>query len=361
MLYKFIYTCIYKPQKGELLARLDPINVKYWKLVHSASDLGTETPQDYACRCDICGDSAHSRSKKRLHLFTKSGFDGDAIKCWNCDYTGNMYSYLRDYHPSLFPQFKKENQSEGFNRLVIEKETKPTSAPLVIDNIITQKMTELEAEPKPDKLVQEIPLPNLKDFPEAVQYLRNRGIEPKEDWLYSLGTLAFDAREFSLPDYIVIPLKWKNGLWYGFQALAFKKKDFRVVLLPENIGWKVWNWSNIKKDEPVYITESVYDTLSTFKPNAIAQMGAQLSKDRIDELKEPIFCLDNNNIDDRARIELINYAKAGHKVFVWPKKVPHKVKDFNDLVKMGATKEQINSLIDNNIYKGMEALLKLTL
>lgn len=343
--------------------RISEIEKKYWQLAHSASDLGSFTPTDYACRCDICGDSATSRSKRRLHLYIKTGFDSASIHCWNCDYTGNMYSYLREYHPTLFSQYKNENQSQGFNRLVVEvQEKKASSKPLVIENFMegTDAATPaaIPEAPKPQKLVQGIPLPKISDFPDAVAYLNNRGIEPKNDWLYSTGTLVFDGRTFNLTDYIVIPLTWDNGLWYGFQALAYKKKDFRVVLLPENIGWKVWGWASIKKDAPVYIFESIFDAISSGYDNVLAQMGAQLGVDRLKELKTPIFCLDNQNIDATAKTESLKYLREGYKVFLWPKG-SEKFKDANDLRKIRVPYNRIQNMIDNNIFQGMEGVLKI--
>jgi hypothetical protein len=73
---------------------LNPINVKYWKMIHTT---GYEHLDDINAKCDVCGDSSKSSKKKRLHLYKKSSYDEDSIKCFNCGYTATMYSYLKNY------------------------------------------------------------------------------------------------------------------------------------------------------------------------------------------------------------------------------------------------------------------------
>lgn len=350
------------------MARLDPINVKYWRLAHSPNDLGVETHADFPCHCDICGDGKNPNSK-RLHLFTKSTFNGDAVKCWNCGWTGNMWSYLSENHPALYTQYKRDKQSESFNEILtihkLEEEKKePTEAETEMPEKISLDFGESlnvsnfsNNEPRP-QLEKAIDLPKLSNYHEAMTYIRNRGIEPNDDWLYSTGKVSFGGKEYSLQDYIIIPLLWHDGRWYGFQALAYKKKDFRVVLLPDNTGWKVWNWNNIDKTKPVYIFESIYDAISSGFDNVIAQLGASISQERLNELSEPIFCLDNQLIDEASIRESGNYLEKGYKVFLWPKG-SSKFKDTNDLRKRNVPYDLIQKMITNNIYEGMQGVLKL--
>lgn len=357
------------------MVQLDPINVKYWELAHSPAELGLKTHGDYACHCDICGDGRRA-SSKRLHLFTKYNFDGDAIKCFNCNWTGNMWSYLQEYHPALYNQYKREKASESFNEILTIKKLKEDSvnevelpgtvtldfgpSPEGAKGTLLTSLEEVELTPQvpTPQLVTPLDLPKLSNFPDAVTYLNNRGITPKEEWLYCTGKVIFDKKPLSLQDYIIIPLTWPNGQWYGFQALAWKRKDFRVVLLSQNTGWKVWNWDKINKEEPVYIFESIYDAMSSGYENVIAQLGANLEQDRIDELKKPIFCLDNQNVDEASARESMKYLEKGYKVFLWPKGSEN-FKDTNDLRKRKVNYVLIQKMIENNIFTGMEGILKL--
>jgi len=94
---------------------LEHINVKYFK--YACDEIGKETPVDINAKCIICGDSDKDKRQKRLHLYTKANYDGDAIKCFNCEWTGNMFSFLREVDSSLFELYKKETREKSFNNL----------------------------------------------------------------------------------------------------------------------------------------------------------------------------------------------------------------------------------------------------
>ncbi len=162
-----------------------------------------------------------------------------------------------------------------------------------------------------------------------------------------------------LSEYIIIPLTMDNK-WFGFQALAWKQKKFFVYLVTGNTSWKVENWDDINKDEPVYIFESIYDRLSSGIENSIAVLGSNLHEDRLKELKQPIFCLDNFRIDDKAYEETLSYSLKGCKTFIWPKG-SEKFKDTNDLRKIGVPYDKISNMITNNIYSGLPAQTRLKL
>jgi hypothetical protein len=211
-------------------------------------------------------------------------------------------------------------------------------------------------------------LPNLvpepkgfSDFSEDVlEYLALRGIAPREDWLYSPknNRIVFEGATILLSEYIIIPLTYKNK-WYGFQALGWKQKRFFIYLAEGNTSWKVWNYFNIDKNKPVYIFESIYDAISSGLDNVISQLGATISKDRLDELDDPVFCLDNFRVDERAKEESEKYASEGYKVFMWPKEMPNNIKDFNDLLKKQVPLEKIKNLITSNIEEGISAAIKI--
>jgi hypothetical protein len=100
--------------------------------------------------------------------------------------------------------------------------------------------------------------------------------------------------------------------------------------------------------------------MSSGLDNVIAQLGAQLGEDRISDLKQPIFCLDNFRIDDKAQEESLKYSIKGYKTFIWPKG-SEKFKDTNDLRKIGVPYEKISNMILNNIHQGLPAQTRLKL
>jgi len=98
----------------------------------------------------------------------------------------------------------------------------------------------------------------------------------------------------------------------------------------------------------------LYDYLYIY----IAQLGANLGDDRIQELKEPIFCLDNQRCDQKAHEETLKYLERGYKCFIWPEG-SERFKDTNDLRKLKVPYEKIANMITSNVHQGMMGILKM--
>jgi len=399
---------------------LDEIDKKYWMMVHPYDTIGNVGPSDISVCCPICNEGGSWMRKHRLHLYIKPSYDNAAVKCFNCEYSTNLFGYLKENHPREFSLYANEKRGAGLKTLKTlfkddAKEDENDDQEKGMDEIPTFD-TGLNFDQKP---VQKIDTQNTQDnqdgheekalstdeimsfssgldfgtpsAPKALDapmndgglflvpepagftdmpsgpegpsgYIENRGIEVQSDWRYSPkgNKIKFNGAIQTLSEYIIIPLK-KGDLWYGFQALAWKEKRFFVYMVTGNSGHKAWNFYDIDKEKPVYITESVYDSMSLCKDNVIAQLGAQLGDNLLKQLKKPIFILDNFRIDETAYRETMKYAELGYDVFIWPENIPEYIKDFNDIKKRGGTCSQINKLIDNNIYGGMTAVLKLKL
>lgn len=327
---------------------LNYINVKYFELALPSSDLGIHKDSDYSAKCDICGDSSKNKNAKRLHLYTKSTYDGDVVACFNCGYSSSMYGYLKNYHPDLYSAYVKEmsgtklgNLSQEVNYLVVKEVTKDNGI------FLFDKPKQLQ---NPNKKVSE--------------YLKSRGFtkEILKDKLSNGFEIYYCEDDISLPgkedvklkDYIIIPLK-DGDKWYGFYSRSLNTKRFYTYIPDKNSGHKVWNFFNINKNKEVYIFEAIFNALST-NLNSIACMGSDIDSERLKELKKPIFVFDN---DKTGYEKAMKYCKLGYDVFIAPDEIEEK--DMNDLLKNGWTTEKIDKLITDNIYSGIVAVTKLTL
>lgn len=320
-------------------------SIKYFKTAVNATSY-KETNLDIACRCPICGDSTKKKSSKRLHLYKKG--DLELVNCFNagcpCE-NKTMYTFLRDFYPHLLPAYRKETFGDKIENL----KQNQTLGDLVQFNI-KDSLPKNDTEPKPE-------LYNLSAFfepltQEYINYLQNRGITPHFDgtWYKGKENIKIGDITYNIKDYLVIPLVC-NNLCYGFYSRSIKEKDF--ITFVSTPGFKVWNWFNINKKEPVYIFEAIFDGISTGNTNIIANLGAKLPKERLEQLKQPVFCLDN----DKTGIEMsIKYAEEGHKVFVMPSTFTEK--DFNEL-KLNHPKLNIKKMIDENTFKGISATTRL--
>lgn len=317
-------------------------SIKYFKMAVNASSY-KETNLDVACKCPLCGDSTKKNNSKRLHLYKKG--DLELINCFNagcsCE-NKTIYSFLRDFYPHLLPAYKKETFGDKIENLRQHQ----TLGDLVLHGAKSIKTVE----PKPSLFNLEAFFEPLTD--NYVNYLHNRGIIPhfNNTWYKGKENIKIGDITYNIKDYLIIPLLC-DGLCYGFYSRSIEKKDF--ITFVSTVGFKVWNWFEINKKMPVYIFEAIFDGMSTGKKNIIANLGAKLPEDRLKQLKDPIFCLDN----DKTGIEMgIKYAEQGYKVFVMPNVFPEK--DFNEL-KLNRPELDIGKMIDENTYKGISAITRL--
>lgn len=387
---------------------IDLIDEKYFLMTTPAQELGVVKSDDISRACPVCREGKSLGRAKRMHLYTKSSYEGSAISCFNCGYSTNMYVYLMENYPEEYVLYKQEKKSSSFNELILSKPKKNVELPDMsnVANISLDFGTETYDIEAPEVSVETPETPEVGasislDFGEAVlpmedldvafeedkykpsnlkdisilssqavplldsqkavdcrNYLTGRGVMPRKEWLYVENSkIQFNSNDIYIQDYIIIPLMFEDKI-YGFQALAWKEKKFFVYLLEGNTSWKVWNWNNIDKSKTVYIFESIYDAISSGFENCIAQLGANIHEDRLTELEKPVFCLDNQNVDAKSAEESLKYLKKGYKVFLWPSKVPNKIKDANDLVRNGVSEEKIQKLIDVNTYQGMKGIIK---
>ena len=327
---------------------LDRLDVKYFKLAVGLDNIGKDSDVDINARCPVCGDSRANKRSKRLHLYIKNGVTN--VNCFNGDcavHNKTVYSFLRDFFPALIGQYKKEQFGTTVEKLA-RGET---------DDVFGQfKKTEVKKES--EVLVHDL-TPYLRDIaeaPEALQYLEGRGYKYKESrfgkWYYGYQDLKIGETLYKITDALVIPLYY-DGQMYGFYSRSIKDKTFYTYMHDANIGYKIWNWFGIKKDQPVFIYEGIFDAISGGLPNSIALMGAKLPDDRLKELKYPVFVLDN---DKTGMINSIDYARLGHQVYVQPDK--YKEKDMNDLL-MNHEGLDVSLMIQQNLYSGIAAEVRL--
>jgi len=287
-----------------MLGRLD---IKYFKLAVGLDNIGKETTNDIVARCPICGDSKN-KSKKRLHLYNKNTVTN--VNCFNGDcpcQNKTVYSFLKDFYPNLLGKYKTEQFGNTMEKLasgdsdVFETFKKPETDKT---EILTQDLSPY--------------LKDIYDAPEALEYLENRLIHYKESnygkWFFGYQDLNINGTVYKIKDSIVIPLYF-NDLMYGFYSRNIHNKEFATYMNDKNIGFKIWNWFYINKNEPVYIFESIFDAISSGLPNSIAALGAKIPDDKIKELKYPIFVLDN---DKTGLLNSLKYLQSGHKVFIQP-------------------------------------------
>lgn len=374
---------------------LDFIDKKYFKLA-IGNNLGRETDVDISAKCPICGDSKIHANEKRLHLYAKNGIT--LVHCFNGDcqvVPQSLGKFLKFFYPDLYSSYRREksfrNISDFKNNFLSSNVESGSDSEDIFKKIKTDieakadsgtdsellkseaKAGETEAKAN-EKRYDVVKLATfdyssffvrIKDSEEAISYLKSRHFDLKDtedllgDWYISKINMNIGERFYNLKDSLIIPLYvpldelGSKFAMYGFYSRSISSKTFCTFMPEANQGYKIWNWFNINKEEPVYIFEGIFDALSAYHSgirNVIACMGATIPNERINELKDPVFCLDN---DKTGFLNALKYCK-NYKVLVLPDDV--KQKDMNEMLKAGL---DIKSLIQNNIYKGIMAEIKI--
>lgn len=348
---------------------LDRIDIKYFKM--AVGDNVRETDNDIAVSCPVCGDSRTNRNSRRLHLYKKGDYTG--VNCFNGDCpveNKTVFSFLRDFFPSHLSSYRREKFQDNMHQLgQLGQAGNSSDSGDVFDFGISSKTasgdfsdwenTEIaKSENSEISPVVAIDLRNyitpIEEMPQALEYIKSRGLSYSPglygNWFYGHQNLEIDGVLYKVQDSIIIPLYTDSNFtkMYGFYSRSISGKFFSTFMQDINVGYKIWNYFNIDNTKEVYIFEGIFDAIASGLDNVIALMGAKIPEDRLREINNPVFVLDN---DRTGLLNSIEYARKGCKVYVQNK---YPQKDVNSLMQDNPDLD-VKSFIKNNLYKGILA------
>jgi len=310
---------------------LNPINIKYFKMI--VPEIGKETSMDINAKCIVCGDSIDNPNKKRMHLYTKTSYDGDQVACFNCGYSARPEKFIKDYGSQYYNAYRSEmgySKIKNLKKTIIRSTNKDNSEVEYI-NFLSESIKEAETSP------------------ECIDYLAKRNLylnDFNSSCYIATDNVVLDGKTVNLKDFIIIPLV-KDSKYYGFYSRNIKTKIFYTYLPDNNKGYKVYNWFNIDKKKPVFVFESIMDQVSTNLKNSISALGSDLSPERLKELNDVIFVMDN---DSTGKKKALKYISMGYKAIIYPKEI--KEKDCNEMLRT-KTKEEITEMLLKNVKGGI--------
>ena len=115
---------------------------------------------------------------------------------------------------------------------------------------------------------------------------------------------------------------------------------------------KIYGLDKIRDGVPVFVTEGPFD--STFLRNSIAMCGADGDVGKWG-ISNPVWVYDNEPRSKEIVKRISDNINRGEKVVIWTSHIHEK--DINDMVLSG---HDVQSLVENNVYDGLEANLKFT-
>lgn len=292
-------------------------------------------------RCPYCGDSQKAQTKARGYIY-KNKFGLLSFQCHNCGENHHFKTFLKFVSPRLFQEY------------VLESFKSDERAP----ELETPEESKIEAKTWMKFLT---PVSELSKIHPAVVYLKDRAI-PKSKWglfWYSANFKDFieqmnlDAHVPNGPRLVLVETDRFGNLKIVI-ARAIGQSDLRYVTLKLDEAYpKMFGLSRLDFTKPVTIVEGAIDSL--FLENCIAPLDSNLtSYTKLNlGINKPTLVWDNEPRNKEIVGKMRRAAKQGERVTIFPDTV--KGKDINEMVLDGV---DVASLINNNSYSGINALLK---
>ena len=297
-------------------------------------------------RCPYCGDSKKNKNKTRGYIFSVKG--DHVFKCHNCGITRSFSNFLKDHVPHVYDEYVMERYKEG----------------TIGKNVPKPDLTQFISKPKFEKKTIDLePLSCLNNFHVAKKYILDRGIpENKLDRLYYCPNFKewTNKQKQTFSDTtndeerIIIPLNDTDGNLIGFQGRSLSpnaKMRYITVMLDEDAP-KLYGLDHINKNETIYIVEGPLD--SFFLENAVAMCGSDVDI-RSFGWSDYIWVYDNEPRSRQITDKISKSIDRGDKVVIWSSSI--KEKDLNDMHNSGIN---VKSVIESNVYHGLEAKLQLS-
>jgi transcription elongation factor Elf1 len=317
---------------------MDLVDSKFIGLVSSRLEKFKKVkPNLYNFRCPLCGDSKKNKSKTRGYLYNiKADIN---FRCHNCGASMTFSNFLKQLDPVIhkqyvFERFKNNSTGRG---TVVEEPTFKFEEP---------------------KFKTKIRIPLCSEIRRGREYLEARRLDPKrfywaEDFAGFVNSIkpTFGSN-VPKESRIIIPLYYKKDL-IGIQGRSVDPSPVKyITTIFYDDAPKIYGLDNIRQDAPVFVTEGPFD--STFISNSIAMCGADADVRRWG-VSNPVWIYDNEPRSKEIVKRISDTIDRGEKVVIWPNNIYEK--DINDMVLAG---HDVQSIVESNVYDGLEANLKFT-
>lgn len=307
--------------------------------------------------CSICGDVSKGRQKARGYIYKVPGQGTLNYKCHHCGASMSLGNFLKQTAPDLFKQYVFDNYQETAKARVPHANIQEVVKLDALDTSVTLLDSNLEG------------LRCCGDLDVAhpvAKYLIKRQI-PQDKWKLIFYTTAFKAYTNSLipgkfkdteEDHprLIFPYFNEHGKMFAYSARAFSDKHqpkYYTIKLDDTE--RIYGLDRVDYSKRIYAVEGPIDSL--FLPNCIAVSGSSFDTPTLQAVKSNITIISDNEPRSREIVKIVKKnILLGYSVCMLPHTVTHK--DINEMILDGMTSEEIIELIDQNTYKGTEAIMK---
>ena len=294
-------------------------------------------------RCPYCGDSQKSRTKARGFVYRKK--NDLFYKCHNCGIGTTLGKLIEYVDSKIHKDYIMERYRCGVKTNNPEPEFK-FDVPIFRKKGVLKSLksiSDLSTEHPARKIVEErlIPSEFLSDL-----YL----CESFYKFTNTLVPNKFPSLDGDHPR-LLIPFRNEKGEVFAYQGRSFGKEQPKYITIRlDDDTTKIFGLDRIDDSRQVYAVEGPLDSL--FLDNCIAVGGADLAKLENDV----VIIFDNEPRNREICKQMDSCIGFGKRIVIWPDSMKHK--DINDMIMAGYAKEQIQEIIDDNIFSGASAKLR---
>lgn len=335
------------------------IDIQYINYISNRLDLFKWLRPNLAVsRCPFCGDSESKKSKKRFYFYQRSSggslVDSMSCFCHNCGYAAPFGKWLSEFDSSHYNQYRTENfkdrPSQHRAKIVAKKHI---LLPVTIPDRHLTKKDDVKLATRCDAL-------GLDHI--ARKYLSYRCILNVEDFWYSEDFKATATAFNNLSSLegmnngeprLIIPFYDELGVLQCIQGrtLGDSKHSIKYLTVKRTEeSKKIYGLHTLDKTKPIVVVEGPIDSM--FLPNCLATADSNLLSIDYGDLYIPDNQFRNKQICKR--IESI--IAAGKNIVLFPS--GEDKKDINAMIMDGKTKEEVWTMLQANVFKGLAAKLQ---
>lgn len=330
------------------------IDSKYVKLIsHRLRNFKQKATNVYQASCPFCGDSKKNLTKARLFIYERK--NNLFVKCHNCGISTNAGNLIKQVDSSLYKEYILERYKAGESGNAKKPEFNLPSPKF--GTVEMQKFFE-HAE-----WCDKLPVGHF-----CLEYLNNRKV-PKQFYNKLLFTSHYKQFvDVLIPNHgkqilddarLIIPYYDKYNELIAVSGRALQTSDYKlryVTVRTNNSEEKlVYGMNRININEPVKIVEGPIDSL--FLNNCVASGDSNLNliAEKIDANKK-VLIFDNEPRNVQIVKMMQKAIKTEKNIVIWPNTIVNK--DINEMIMSGISKDEIESIVSNNTFCGLEAQTK---
>jgi len=330
-----------------------PIETKYLRLISSRLR-NFKQKNDYLWNfsCPFCGDSQKNKTKARGYIFKKG--NGLYYRCHNCGIGTNVANLVKHVDPALHGELTLENYKSGQSNNSRGANTVLNITPPRFDKLEKQKVFE-HAE-----WVSKLPSGHF-----CLEYATKRHIPTN---FYDKLLFTANYKKFCdtlIPNHgkqiiddarLVIPFynEYNELIAISGRALETSDKTLRYVTIRtvESDDKLIYGLDRIDSEKLIKIVEGPLDSL--FLENCVASGDANLSIAAKNIKSEKKLLIFDNEPRNREIVKMMQDAiNLSHNVVIWPNSIQGK--DINEMVINGLSHDEIEGIISNNTFSGLQA------